>query len=127
MTRFQRLIDQAIDNGIVLAAIAFSLFTILSVLSYAMIQTNENARESSTRAGAAVQCVLHQFTEHRHATASFQRENAEAHDFEFVTSEDLPVKADELKKACRHFFTVADADRIFGPAGTTTPTTEANP
>lgn len=116
-SRFQRLVDQAIDNGIVLGAIAFSLFTILGVMSFAIIQTNENARDATKRSADAVRCVLHEQISHRTSTASFHRENAHHHGFNYAQLE-LPVAPDALGDSCRRFFDTATANELFGPEDT---------
>ncbi len=60
-----------------LAIAAFCLFTILGVLAYGIVNTNNRARESSGVTERGVNCLIEQFAEHRENTADAHRHIAE--------------------------------------------------
>lgn len=115
--RFQRLVDQAIDNGIVLGAIALTLFTILAVLSYAIIVTNRNAQLSNEKIRKGIQCISLEDIEYRQSSVDFRKRAAKALGFDpgpdpFGLP---PVSSEKVSEVCGNFFTDDEIKEFFGP------------
>lgn len=112
-----RLIDQAIDNGVVLGAIAFSMFLILGTLSYAIVVVNRNAVDSNDRIRHGIQCVLLEGVEHRQSTAHNDEAIADAVDVT-LPEHDITLPAlsvDAALDVCQEFFTEEEVEKFFGP------------
>lgn len=114
--RLGKLIDQAIDNGIVLGAIAFSMFLILGTLAYAIVVVNRNAVGSNTQIKHGIQCVLLENIEYRQSAVDFRKRAAEGLGFD-PGPDPIglpPVLGDKVSEVCAEFFSEDEIEEFFG-------------
>ncbi len=103
-----RLILQTRTNQLLrsLAIASFCLFTILGVLAYGIVNTNNRARESSGVSQRGVACVIEQFAEHRENDDEAHRSIARGVG-ETLTPPNGVLTPDELREnlatACEEF------------------------
>lgn len=111
----QRMVEDAVENGVILAALALTLFTILGVLSFAIVQVNRANTESNDRLRHGIQCLLFEGVERRQYQDGNLRDIGEALGIELEESR-LDVATLDLEHAidvCQEFFTEEEAEAFF--------------
>lgn len=92
------------SDRIMLGAMTFSVFVVLGVLTFAIINTNRRAAEAVNANRQGIYCLIEQFAEHRVANETAHQHNANEHGFGNPAAGPVPVpKNDRIKEACEPF------------------------
>lgn len=89
----------------VFATAAFSLFVVLGVLAYGIVNTNNRAREVQTKQVRIAACILEQLAEHRIASMQHHKDISLAHNQQYDYPEGVsPPPFNPDTTICEEFF-----------------------